>query len=458
MRMAVAHWSRWGRRGEKVVRRVLPRSFLGRSLLIVLIPLLVTQSIALELFYGNYLNVVSRRLSDGVVGELALTMDMLARHPQDSVWILARARERTQLDITLRRHAHLTGRSSVGVLGPMDEDLAHSIDLTFHVDCHIDWNADAQSVRIQIPFGDDVLEVIAPRKRLDVGPIWLFVVWAVGSSLLLFMIAGLFTRNQVRAIRRLAEAAEAFGMGRDLGPIHPEGAQEVRKAAVAFNRMQARVVRFVAQRTAVLAGVSHDLRTPLTRLRLTLAMFPTEGTLRSADLKPDIDDMVADIEEMERLIGSYLSFARGEGAEEPVATDLKVLVDEVAQAAARAGGTVINVHAEKPCIVMVRPDALRRVLTNLADNARRHGGRMAFSLKPLSRHVEITVDDDGPGIPAFQRQRVFRAYDSGEGGGLAGGNGLGLTIARDIMHAHGGTIRLRHSALGGLRVVLTLPL
>ncbi|WP_367160146.1 ATP-binding protein [Kozakia baliensis] len=440
---------------ERVSRRFLPRSFFGRSLLIVLIPLLVTQAVALVLFYGTYLNVVSRRLSDSVVSELVLTMDMIEHAPQSTEWILSRARERTQLKIMFHSHQHLTTTGSTSVLGPMDEDLTHAIQMAFQRPCRIDWNATEQSVRIEIALHDGVLEVIAPRKRLDVGPIWLFVVWALGSSLLLFLIASLFIRNQVRAIRRLAQAAESFGLGRDMGPIHPEGAQEVRKAAVAFNRMQARVNRFVAQRTAVLAGVSHDLRTPLTRLRLSLAMIPTDGTIACADLRPDIEDMVADIGEMERLIGSYLSFARGEGSEEPVSTDLAALMQEVAQATTRAGGEVLAVHAEDHIIATVRPDAFRRVLINLADNARRHGGRMTFSLQRHDGMIEITIDDDGPGIAPSRRKQVFQAFNNG--GSPTSGSGLGLTIVRDIMHAHGGNIALRNSPLGGLRVLLTLP-
>ena len=151
----------------------------------------------------------------------------------------------------------------------------------------------------------------APRKRLAIGTIFLFVGWLVGSALLLFAIAALFMRNQVRAIRRLARSAEAFGMGRDVPPIRPEGAAEVRQAAAAFNRMQERIRRFLAQRTEMLAGVSHDLRTPLTRLRLALAMLP-----RTEELRQDVAEMTADVEEMERMIGGYLAFARGEGTEQ----------------------------------------------------------------------------------------------------------------------------------------------
>jgi len=460
----VSEWLKFGRRFDRPIRRVLPRSLLGRSLLIVLIPLLVTQAIALELFYGNYLSVVSRRLSGSVVGEIAFTLEMLDRHSDETDWILERAREQTQLAMTLKPDGQIVQSGSTHVLGPMDEDLSRTLTEGLHRKFFVNWREDERSVRIDIQLRRGVLEVTAPRKRLDVGPIWLFVVWAVGSSLLLFLIASLFMRNQVKAVGRLTRAAEAFGLGRNPGPIRPEGAQEIRKAAVAFNRMQERVNRFVAQRTGVLAGVSHDLRTPLTRLRLSLAMIPAEEAIAAGALRQDVADMVMDIEEMERLIGSYLSFARGEGAEEPVMTDIGALLEDVIQSTLRAGGVVIGGRSrivrrsghkeEAPVEASVRPDALRRVLSNLADNARRHGGRMAFELREGGGQIEITIDDDGPGIPKARREQVFRAYESS---GLGGGNGLGLTIVRDIVHAHGGGVRLSDSPMGGLRVALTLP-
>jgi len=440
---------------ERLVRRLLPRSFQGRSLLIVLMPLLITQIVALQLFYGNYLKVVSRRLADSVVSDLAFIVDSVEHMPGQRDWLITQARWRTQLEIDFHPGERLTTESAPFVLGPMDEDLTKAVLRVFDAPCHIDWKATRQSVRLEIALHDGILDVYIPRKRLDVGPIWLFVAWEVGSAILLFIIAGLFVGQQVRAVRRLAKAAENFGLGRDDGPIQPQGAREIRKAALAFNRMQARVNRFVTQRTAVLAGVSHDLRTPLTRLRLTLAMMPVEGSVEAQELRPDIEDMIADITEMERLIGSYLSFARGEGEEDPVPTDLLALVRDVAADTTRSGGEVLAIHAEQSLVVPVRPDAMRRVLINLAENARRHGGRMSFSLRRAGRSIEIILDDDGPGIAQSRRKDVFRAFSSTSG--PDGGTGLGLTIARDIVAAHGGSVTLHNSPLGGLRVMLKLP-
>ncbi|GAN62409.1 ATPase [Acetobacter indonesiensis] len=437
------------------MRRVLPRSLLGRSLLIVFIPLLVTQAISLELFYGNFLKVVSRRLSDGVSSEIVLSLNALERlHKQsDKEWFVAQARDHLQLIETWRPGAKLRRFGFNHVLGPMDEDLAHALESAIDYPFFVNWKQDPHTVKISIQLSDGVLEVEAPRKRLDMGQIWLFVAWALGSSLLLFTIASLFMRNQVRAIRRLAKGAEQFGLGRDIGPIKPEGAQEVRKAAVAFNRMQDRIFRFVSQRTGVLAGVSHDLRTPLTRIRLSLAMMPRVGTVKAEDIREDVDDMINDVVEMEHMIDSYLSFARGEGAETPTVVELAPFVEDVVSAAKRTGARIQAVSIQKNLQVMMRPDAMRRALTNLLDNARRHGGAITLTARASSEGACILVDDDGPGISADRREAVFRAFESGRGGGT----GLGLTISRDIVRAHGGDMELDISPSGGLRVKIFLP-
>ncbi|CAP57022.1 putative sensor signal transduction histidine kinase [Gluconacetobacter diazotrophicus PA1 5] len=443
------------RRMDRPVRRVLPRSLLGRTLLIVLIPLVVTQGISLELFYGNYLQVVSRRMSGSVAADIVLTLDLMGRYHAagDRAWIMRRVRERTQLDMIWNPGQRLDRTGSTHVLGPMDEDLAQALETSIGRPAFIDWIDDPHTVGIRIQMPDGVLDVGAPRKRLDVAPIWLFVVWTVGSTLLLFLVASVFMRNQVRAIRRLARAAELFGLGRDTGPIRPEGAQEVRKAAVAFNRMQDRIFRFVAQRTAVLAGVSHDLRTPLTRLRLSLAMIPHQGAIDAEMLRADVADMIGDIAEMERMIESYLSFARGEGAETPVAVDVGALLDETAAAFRRAGGTVLSISLPAPVEATLRPDAFRRVLDNVMQNARRHGGRVALSASRDGRGIVVCIDDDGPGIQTDRLETVFRPFESGQNGGT----GLGLTISRDIVRAHGGDITLQPSRLGGLQVRIILP-
>jgi two-component system, OmpR family, osmolarity sensor histidine kinase EnvZ len=431
------------------MKRMMPKSLLGRSLLMILIPLVALQAVTFQIFYGSHLDIVSRRLSAGIAGEIALTTQLMNRYPgkQDHDWILNRAHQRLGLEITLEPDTKLPVTRSVNILGPMDDDLAVALHEAFRTPFVMDWTSDPRSVLISIEVSGGVLHVVAPRKRLYTTTIYLFVPWVVGTALLLFGVAALFMRNQVRGIRRLARSAEAFGLGRDIPPIRPEGATEVRQAAVAFNRMQDRIRRFLAQRTEMLAGVSHDLRTPLTRLRLALAMLPKDETWRE-----DVTEMTEDVEEMERMIGGYLAFARGEGTEQAKPIDLSAMLTDVA-AAARRGGANIEVSVPDTLTVSLRADAVRRAITNLVDNARRHAGRVILSAIPRGRSVLVNVDDDGPGIAVEQREDVFRPFQSGS----TGGTGLGLTIARDIVRAHGGDISLEDSPLGGLRARVRLP-
>ena len=429
------------------VKKLLPRGLLGRSLLIVLVPLVALQAVAFTFFYGVHLDLVSRRLSGAIAGEIAQTIDLLGRFPDDQANILRSAWLQFEIPMRVVPGATVPPDTHVNQLGPMDDDLAAALRTKVARPFVMDWASDPRAVVVRIQLPNAVMELEAPRKRLYASTIYIFVLWVVGTALVLFGIAALFLRNQVRAIRRLADAAEAFGMGRDRDPIKPEGATEVRQAAAAFNRMQARILRFLSQRTEMLAGVSHDLRTPLTRLRLALAVLP-----KTPDLHDDIADMTADVTEMERMIGGYLAFARGEGAEQAQPVDLAQMLHDVAASARRAGADIV-LEAPDGLVVNLRPVAARRAMTNLVDNARRHASRIRLATEADDRSVHLIVDDDGPGIPPDRREHVFRPFESGAGGGT----GLGLTIARDIVRAHGGELMLEDSPLGGLRARLRLP-
>ncbi len=430
-----------------MIKRFLPRGLLGRSLLIVLVPLVLLQAVAFTIFYGGHLDFVSRRLSGSIAGEVAQTIELMDRYPADRDDILRTALTQFELPMRLIAGARLEPDRHVNLPGPMDDDFAAALQTKVRRPFTMDWTTDSRAVLVRVQLPGAVLEIEAPRKRLYPTSIHLFVLWIVGTALLLFGVAFLFLRIQVRAIRRLAEAAEAFGMSRDRGPIRPEGATEVRQAAAAFNRMQARIQRFLSQRAEMLAGVSHDLRTPLTRLRLALAILP-----KTPELLTDVTDMTADVAEMERMIGGYLAFARGEGTEQAQPVDLTVMLEDVASAARRAGATV-ELDSPAGLTLHLRPDAARRAVTNLVDNARRHASRVLLSVQSHERTVQVLVDDNGPGIAADRRESVFKPFESG----ADDGTGLGLTIARDIVRAHGGEILLEDSPLGGLRARMNLP-
>jgi two-component system osmolarity sensor histidine kinase EnvZ len=443
-------------RPDRLLRFLVPRGLFWRSLLIIVLPLVIVSSIALQIFYGSHLDVISRRLAGAIAGELGFVVAAMQRDPspENRAWLFREVAWRFDMALAFEPGATLgapSERSPSLPLLTLEEDLAHALTERVSRPFDTDWTSDPRSVIIRIQLPEGVLHAEAPRKRLFVGTLYLFLYWLLGSALLLAVIAVLFMKNQVKAIHRLAQAAEAFGLGRDIGAMKPEGASEVRQAALAFNRMQERIRRFVAQRTEMLAGISHDLRTPLTRMRLGLAVLP-----RREGQEEDLAAITEDIEEMERMVAAYLTFARGESGEPTRPADLAEIVRDVAHKARRDGAEVA-VETPGSLVLPLRADALRRCLANLLDNARKHARRIAVQVVEVPREsghwAQVTVDDDGPGIPPPQREEAFRPFATLS----AGGTGLGLAIARDIARAHGGDIVLEDSPLGGLRARVRLP-
>lgn len=444
---------------DRKVRRFLPRSLLARSLLMISIPLFITQVISLELFYGNFLNTVSRRLTDAVSGEISFVVQQYSNASSDQykAFLLDNSQQNLQLNVRLLANQTLkvdTKRNAM-VLGPVDELLDRGLDDRLDVPFATDWRSYTDQVVVSVQSKDGVLEFLVPKKKLTAGSVWLFIVWIVGSALVLFLITAVFAWVQFRAIRRLSKAVEKFGKGRDTGLLNPVGSKELRNAAIAFNVMRERILRFIKQRTVILASVSHDLRTPLTRLRLSLAMLPQKGVMNAEDQVADIAEMIADTEEMEQMISGYLSFARGEGTEEPKMTDMVQLTKDVVAAAYRLGTIFIsaNIPASLPDM-MIRSHSIRRVLGNILENARRHGGQVNIEVKDQDRGILYIIDDNGAGIPEEKRESVFIPFETGNS---QKGTGLGLAIAKNIIQAHGGDIELENSPLGGLRVLIFIP-
>lgn len=436
---------------HKAINRVLPRTLLGRSLLIIVTPLILLQVIATWVFYDSHWETVTRRLAQSVAGDIAAVIDWMAfaGGPENYAPIFASAKDTMDLRLAFDAGDILPADPAVMQQDLVDRTLANEMEDIVERPFLIDTRSLENQIEIKVQLDDGVLSVVAPRRRLFSSTTYVFILWMIGSSMALFGIATVFMRKQVRPVRQLAAAAEAFGKGRDIDDFKPTGAAEVKQAAVAFNLMRDRIRRQIAQRTEMLAGVSHDLRTPLTRMKLELAMLG-DG--------PEIAELRSDVEEMEKMVEGYLAFARGEGTEQPVYTNLSVLLRDVVNGAARQGAQ-IDLTSDEDLTVPLRRDAFRRCITNLISNAQRYAKRVSVQAAHNGSAIEITIDDDGPGIPADKREEVFKPFfrlDPSRNP-RTGGTGLGLTIARDVIHSHGGELTLLDSPFGGLRARLRLP-
>jgi two-component system, OmpR family, osmolarity sensor histidine kinase EnvZ len=437
-------------RQRNLIKRVLPQTMFGRSVLLIVVPLVLLQIIATWVFYGRHWEIVSRRLAADVAGEIGMVVDAMkyADTPEETTRLLENASGLTGIRFAIDQTAVLPPEPPPGS-SRLEEHLRNYLSELVDLPYVLDTGSDARDIHIQVQLAQRVLAADVPRNRVYTSTTYVFVLWMIGSSLILLAVAALFLRNQVKSLRRLAAAAEGFGKGRPVAFTKIEGALEVRQAGAAFMQMRDRIPRQIRQRTEMLAGVSHDLRTPLTRMKLALEMLPAEPV--AAELKSDVADM-------ERLVNLYLDFARGEGTETPVETDIGMLIEDVAATARREGGELAVAPADA-LVLPVRPNALRRCLGDLLANARRYGRHVWVSSILLADAIDILVDDDGPGIPPADRERVFQPFvrlDASRNPST-GGVGLGLTIARDVARSHGGDVRLETSPHGGLRARIHLP-
>jgi two-component system osmolarity sensor histidine kinase EnvZ len=433
------------------VKRLLPRGLFGRALIIIIAPIVLLQAIIAYGFFERDLDSTTRRLARDVAADIALLVALEDNYAGDErLRLRALSARQLQYGITFTPGARIAPPSEPPV-STIDVALDEILDERISDNRHFFTKRIGNDFEIRAEVHDGVLAVLVPRDRITVSKPDLFILWMVGSALLLIGVAIVFLRNQVRPIERLARAAESFGKGRAVPDFKPYGATEVRRAAQAFITMRERIERHVTQRTEMLAGVSHDLKTPLTRLKLALAMMPDDADVRS---------MHGDIAEMEHMLDEYLAFARGEGGEDSEVADLGELVRDAATAAAKARQRGdVTVTAPDHIHVSVKRAGLRRCLTNLIDNALKHGAHVAVNLKQDARLVEISVEDNGPGIPETRREEAFRPFHRlDQGRNLqSGGSGLGLAIARDVARAHGGDVVLENSALGGLKATIRLP-
>jgi two-component system osmolarity sensor histidine kinase EnvZ len=434
----------------QVVARYMPKGLYPRALVIVIAPVVLLQSVIAYVFMERHWQTVTQRLSSAVSADIAMLIDVYESYPQDAdTATLSRiAAERLGMDLDIIPDSDLPAPGPRPFFSLLDNALSTELSQQVARPFWLDTVGRSSLIEIRIKLGKNVMRILTRRNSAYASNSHIFLLWMIGTSLILLTIAVLFLRNQIRPILKLADAAEAFGKGRD-ADFRPRGAREVRRAGNAFIEMKRRVERSIGERTTMLNGVSHDLRTILTRFKLSLALMERTS---------EIEALEKDVDEMSRMLEDYLAFARGDAGETAVETDIRSLLEELKSDAERQGHQTELTVVGDP-LVVIRPDAFRRLLTNLVSNAARYGDRIAIRATHDARYLIVMVDDDGPGIPPDQREDVFRPFfrlDEARNVD-GGGTGLGLAIARDIARAHGGDIMLADSPLGGLRATVRLP-
>ncbi len=448
--VSLAQSRSWWRAFWRKAAAILPKGLYARALLIVIVPMVILQCVLTYVFMERHWQLVTKRLSTALTQDIAAIVALHKSYPgRTNDEALAKiARQRMKIDMEFLPDGELPAALPKPFFSILDVALSKEIRRQIGKPFWLDTVGRSDFIEIRVKLDDSILRVVALRGAAYASNSQIFLLWMIGTSFVLIVVAIAFLRNQIRPILLLAGAAEAFGKGRDL-EFYPRGAREVRQAGKAFVEMKRRIERAFEQRTAMLNGVSHDLRTILTRFKLSLALMGETDETR---------DLQKDVEEMQRMLEAYLAFARGDAGESAANIDMAEFLEDLRLDAERAGFDTLVSFSGDP-LVTVRPAAFKRCLANLISNAQSHAKKISIEAIRDRRFLTIHVDDDGPGIPQGRREDVFRPFfrlDDARNQD-EGGTGLGLAIALDIARSHGGGISLGESKAGGLRATVRVP-
>ncbi|MDC0059523.1 ATP-binding protein [Pelagibacteraceae bacterium] len=432
---------------NNLIKKILPKTLFYRSLIIVATPIILLQIIITVVFFDSLWIKTNKGMTRSLVSEVRTLFDVYKNDKENKQMILDLYNKNFEFVVILKENEVLPAKKTERWYSPVDRSLRRELKSSFGLSYWFDATQYKDLIDLRIKYGNGILQIFFPKTKIAPSAVRIFALWITLPGLLLIMVAIIFLKNQTRPIVNLAKAAEKFGKGEFVKEFRPSGAKEIRQAAYEFDRMRKRISVHLNQRSEMLSGISHDLRTPLTRLKLQLAL------LKQQDLAKKMED---DIEEMERMLNEYLEFSRHQKNEETETTNLNEIISSITK---KYDDKKINLELEENLKIEIRPNSIKRCLINLIDNGLSYGEKVKIITKKKMNNLIILIDDDGPGIPESEYQNVMKPFyriDKSRGQNKSG-VGLGLSIANDIIRSHGGSISLEKSPLNGLRVKLSLP-
>ena len=433
---------------NNIIKRILPKRLFYRSLIIVATPIILLQIIITIVFFDSLWIKSNKGMTRSLVAEIQTMFEIYGKSNEDGQQkIISLYNKNFDFVISFKESEILPTKKAERWFSPVDRSLRRELKPVFDA-YWFDTTSYKELVDLRIKYENGVLQIFFPREKISPSSARIFALWITLPGLLLIMIAIIFLKNQTRPIVNLAKAAESFGKGEFIKEFRPSGAKEIRQAAYEFDKMRKRITIQLHQRSEMLSGISHDLRTPLTRLKLQLSLLKQQELAKK---------MGSDIEEMERMLNEYLEFSRYQKNEETETANLNEVIKKIVE---KYEGKEINVNLEENLVINMRLNSFKRCLTNLIDNGLSYGKKIEIFAKKTLNKIIILIDDNGPGIPEKEYQNVMKPFyriDKSRGQNKSG-VGLGLSIANDIIRSHGGDISLDKSPLNGLRVKISLPL
>ena len=434
---------------NNILKKILPKRLFYRALIIVAAPVILLQLIISIVFFDSIWIKANKGMTRSLVGEVETLFDVYkSNQSKENIKNLTDLYKKNfDFVINIKTDEKLPETRSDRRFSPMDRSLRREMKSVFQNNYWFDTVTYIDLVDLRIKTNNEIIQIFFPKAKIAPSSVRVFVLWLIVPSLLLILIAIIFLKNQTRPLVKLSKAAERFGKGELVEDLRPSGALEIRKATYEFDRMMKRINRHLAQRSEMLSGISHDLRTPLTRLKLQLAMM---------EKKDLAEKMSSDIDEMEKMLNDYLQYAKSQAEESSTKIDLNVFIKEILKNYDEKSYVFSSEHNIE---IEGRKNLIRRCIINIIGNGLSYGDKISIQTKKSVNSAIIIVEDNGPGIPKEEYSNVFKPfYRIDKSRGLnKSGVGLGLSISQDIIKSHGGNISLSKAKLGGLLVKISLP-